>query len=120
MSIITGTLGILHAQRREDLHAVDVGHREIGEHDVGAVRLEVGDARGAAVGGVHVEARVAEDGLEREAHRGFVVDDQDPARHGRTLPATASALRTGPSRGARSTRRPLRPVRPRDRRPCGP
>jgi hypothetical protein len=95
--------GVLHAQRREDLHAVDVGHREIGQHHVGAVGLEVGDAGRPAVGGVHVEARVAENRLERETHRGLVVDNQDPARHGRTLLRNPGCQRAHTSRAQLGT-----------------
>ena len=117
-----GHARVLHAERGEHLHAVDVGHREIGEHDVGAVRLEVGDARGAAVGGVHVEPCVAEDGLEREAHRGLVVDDQD-ARHGRTLHRVARSrehAQDGTFSGSSAHRATAAARRSRSRRTCDP
>ncbi len=87
---------ILRADGREHRHAVDARHREIRQDDVGAVGLERRDAVSSAVGARHLETGVAEDGFEREAHRRFVVDDEDSC-HG---PKPITTL--GTTSGARS------------------
>jgi hypothetical protein len=64
----------------ENLHAVDVRHREIGHDEIGASRFESGETGRSAGGSLDREARIGEDRLQREANRGVVVDGQH-SRH---------------------------------------
>ena len=54
----TGTLGSSARRRVEHLHAVHLGHREVGQDDVGTARLERAEPLVAALRGLDGEARV--------------------------------------------------------------
>ena len=71
-----GRVRVLLARRGEDLDAADVGHPDVGEHDVGLQLGELRESRPAAVRGVRVEAGVAQQDAERLENPLLVVDDE--------------------------------------------
>ena len=100
MSISTGTLGSLRAHALEHLHAVHVRHRQIGEDDVGAARLERREAARAAVGASRRRARRRSSTASSVKRSDGVVVDDEHAAHRTTYRATA---RRPARRGARTS-----------------
>ncbi len=67
--------------RAQDVHAVAAGHLHVGEHQVGAVAGEPGQARVGVGGGVHLVAGLGEHEADHLAQVAVVVDEQYPRHH---------------------------------------
>jgi len=64
------------------LHAADVLHVDVADHDVDLVVLEDRERLRAGAGGERVEAAAAQAGGEQVPHALVIVDDQHPRGHG--------------------------------------
>ncbi len=72
-----GAGGVVAQRGAEQLHPVDLGHAQIGDHQVDVVLFEEGQGRLAVFCGVNVVAVAAELSDEHLAQVRFVVDDED-------------------------------------------
>ena len=87
-------VSLIVADAPADRGAVQAGHREVEQHQVGRVLAEPPQRLLAVVGGDDAVAGLAEQRAERADHRGLVVDDEDleRARVRRCRPGRVSAL----------------------------
>ena len=77
--MITGSAGCCAVDRLEQLHAVDAGHPQVGDHDAGPRDRERRQRRLAAVGGAHAIAGRRQPQADQLQQIGVVVDQQDVA-----------------------------------------
>jgi hypothetical protein len=75
-------LGIVGAGARGQLEAVEPGHLEVGEQQLGGELGELGQRLEAVGGGLDLIALVAQELGQRGPRVGLVVDDQDAASRG--------------------------------------
>src|SRR5258708_33546001 len=75
-----GRVRVLLPRRSKNLDAADVGHADIGEHDVRLDRAEALQSLAATARRVRVEARIAQEDAERFQNALLIVDDENRRR----------------------------------------
>ena len=101
--------------------AVEAGHGEVEDHEVGALGVVAAQRLVAVVGGAHPVADAADERRDGADHGRLVVDDEDPQAHrGRAPPASAvtnwlppaglSSIHSRPPMAATSRRAANRPT----------